>query len=391
MARKPTLEAQFRQFAFEDLHIEDWATTFSSVQDPRVDRAKLHPLSDILLLTLSALLAGAESWIDVEEFGRAKESWLREFLPLPNGIPSHDTIGRVFGAIDPANFMDCFNTWTRTLAPKIQGLVSIDGKTIRNSGDDDKRPVHIVSAWAQANRLVLAQVRTDEKSNEITAIPNLIEHLELAGTTVSIDAMGCQHKIVDAIRKKHADYLLALKGNQESLFEDVRRLFEGLDKEQGERIQRNEDTTINKGHGRVETRRCVVVSDVSWFQRQHEWLDLRSIIMVERTTTIKGKARSERSFYISSRQADAKTFNLLIRGHWGIENELHWVLDVSFNEDQARARAGFAAENFALLRKFSLNLIRIQTIDKRGVKHRRLRAGWNDDYLLLLLAGLAKT
>lgn len=388
MARKPTKEAEIKKIAFEELNIADWPKLFADIEDPRVDRAKLHSLSDILMLTLVALVAGAESWLDVAAFGRMKADCLRKFLSLKNGIPSHDTIGRVIGAINPLQFQQSFNEWTHMLVPRIKGLVSVDGKTIRNSGDAEGKPAHIVSAFAQANRLVLAQVKTDEKSNEITAIPTLLASLELAGTIVSIDAMGCQRTIAEAIRGKFADYLLALKGNQPSLFEDVRVLFEGIENGLGNRIPRTEDTTINKGHGRLETRRCVVVSAVDWLRIKHGWLDLHSVIMVDRTTVEKGVERRERSYYISSRRAEAKDFNLLVRGHWSIENQLHWVLDVSFNEDQARARAGFAAENFALLRKIALNLIRQQTFDKRGVKQRRLCSAWNDDYLLRLLAGL---
>jgi len=275
MPRKPTKEDQIKEIVLEELNISEWPKMFASIEDKRVDRAKFHSLSDILMLTLVALIAGAESFLDVESYGLAKINLLKKFLPLPNGIPSHDTIGRVIGAINPTQFQKCFNEWTQSLVPIIKGLVSVDGKTIKNSGTEETKPAHIVSAFSQANRMVLAQVKTEEKSNEITAIPKLLSSIEISGTMVSIDAMGCQHAIVEVIREKDADYLIALKGNQANFFEDVRVLFEGIESGLGHRIPKTEDTTINKGHGRLEKRHCVVVSDVEWLRTKHDWLDLQ--------------------------------------------------------------------------------------------------------------------
>jgi len=390
MARKLTHESLIKQIAFDDLCRAEWEATLAGISDPRSGPAKLHSLSDILLLSLCATLAGAQSWREIEEFGQAKEDWLRNFLDLPNGIPSHDTIGRVFAAISPSEFLACFHAWTKCLIPRIQGLVAIDGKTICGSGAEGIKAAHIVSAFSELHHMVLGQVKTDEKSNEITAIPKLVQSLDLTGTLVSIDAMGCQRKIVEAIRMKGADYLLALKGNQEAMHEDVRVLFEGLEQGLCKKLPRTTDTIVEKNHGRVETRHCVVVSDVKWFRTKHGWLDLQRVIMVERTRTVKGKTQKERCFYISSRKEDAKAFNKYIRGHWSIENSLHWVLDVTFDEDHSRARTKNAAENYSILRKFAFNLIKSQTIDNRGPKSRRKRAGWDDNYLLLLMSGLAK-
>lgn len=384
MPRKPTQEECIKQRLIEELDFTSCKAFFAGIDDPRIERTKDHLLSDILLLSLCAILSGAQAWTEIERYGKDKKDMLRKFLDLPNGIPSHDTIGRVFGAIDPAQFEACFLAWTKSQVPRIQGLVAIDGKTIRASGDATRSPVHLVSAWSDANSLVLAQVRTAEKSNEITAIPVLLNALNLQeGTVVSFDAMGCQRDIARQITSKNVDYLMALKDNQENLHKCVQRAFN----QEGVKIATEEVTVVNKGHGRLETRRCVIATDVEWIKQDHKWPELRTIIMLERTREIKGKVQMERAFYLSSLLADPGRFNELVRRHWGIENKLHWVLDVAFNEDRSTARVAAAGENFATLRKIAINLIRSAKTQK-SIRGNMLSSGWNEQHFLSLISRL---
>lgn len=355
---------------------------FSELTDPRVDRTKAHMLEDILFIAIASVICGAESWNDMENFGKAKEGWLRTFLRLPEGIPSHDTFNRVFSALNPEELESSFLSWTRSVAELTDNeVVSIDGKSMRGTREHgSKSIVHMVSAWASANHIVLGQLKVDEKSNEITAIPKLLDLLVVKGCIVTIDAMGCQKDIVSVIVEKEANYLIAVKGNQGSLQEQVKDSFRFLPA-----VSVSEDTDC--GHGRVETRRCSIISDLSLIEHREEWKNLRSLIKIEteRYDKCRQATLKETRLYISSLEADADLINRSVRSHWGVENSLHWVLDVAFNEDHSRKRAGNAAQNFSLINRIALNLLKNEKSAKVGVRGKRLKAGWDNDYLLKIL------
>lgn len=355
---------------------------FSELTDPRVDRTKAHMLEDILFIAIASVICGAESWNDMENFGKAKEGWLRTFLRLPEGIPSHDTFNRVFSALNPEELESSFLSWARSVAELTDNeVVSIDGKSMRGTREHgSKSIVHMVSAWASANHIVLGQLKVDEKSNEITAIPKLLDLLVVKGCIVTIDAMGCQKDIVSAIVEKEANYLIAVKGNQGNLQEQVKDSFRFLPA-----VSVSEDTDC--GHGRVETRRCSVISDLSLIEHREEWKNLRSLIKIEteRYDKCRQATLKETRLYISSLEADADLINRSVRSHWGVENSLHWVLDVAFNEDHSRKRAGNAAQNFSLINRIALNLLKNEKSAKVGVRGKRLKAGWDNDYLLKIL------
>jgi predicted transposase YbfD/YdcC len=364
---------------------EDWEKHFGELDDPRVDGRIYHPLMDILMLGLCGIISGAEGWVEVEQFGKTKLDWLKNFLQLPNGIPSHDTIGRVFSLIDPNKFKACFITWARELAQRHEGLISIDGKALRASNDQGEPPVTIVSAWSARNQIVLGQTKTDEKSNEITAIPKLIDSIDVTGSIVSIDAAGCQKNIAEKLIESGADYLIALKGNQGHLHNEVSKFLSSIRDQNvyGENIDESE--TVGKGHGRIEKRVCLTSTDTLLLPTTHPWKGLQTVIMIEAQRVLGEKSSVERRYYISSAKRSAQEFNELIRGHWGVENQLHWVLDVGFREDQCRVRAGFAAENYATLRHIALNLIKQDKTRKGGIKSKRMQAGWDHDFLLSLI------
>jgi predicted transposase YbfD/YdcC len=368
----------------EDLSLSEH---FSVIADPRVERTKRHSLHDILIISLCAMLCGAETFVDFEQFGQAKQSWLRSFLSLPNGIPSHNTFGRVFAMLDPKQFSECFRNWTESLRRAIAGeIVAIDGKTLRRSHNrfKDKGAIHMVSAWARDNGLVLGQVKVDEKSNEITAIPELIRALELTHCIVTIDAMGCQKSIATEIINADAQYVLALKGNHETIHQEVADYFEDASKREFKGIPHDFIQTLEKDHGRIETRRYWITEDIDWMADRTLWEGLRSIAMVESTREIAGHTTTERRFYLCSISADAACFANASRGHWSIENQLHWSLDVSFSEDQCRVREGHAAQNLAILRHMSLNILKTDP-KKRSIKGKQKDAGWDHSYLLALL------
>jgi predicted transposase YbfD/YdcC len=361
---------------------------FADLPDPRqADRCD-HKLIDILFIAICAVICGADGFTDMEEFGMAKETWLRQFLALPNGIPSHDTFGRVLARLNPKAFQQCFLDWVRAVAQMTdQEIVPIDGKTLRRSHDraNGQRAIEIVSAWMRTNRLMLGQVKVAEDSNEITAVPQLLRLLELKGCIVTVDALHCQKDTAAAILKQQADYVLALKGNQGSLYEEVERFFDAIVNERtfGYEISRHE--TIDGEHGRIETRRYWHVNAPDYVKEKADWPGLESLGMCEATRELNEKVSRERRYYLSSLAVDGKRFAEAARGHWSIENSLHWILDVVFREDDSRVRVGHAAENFGLLRRIAVNLLQQEKTLKRGVKTKRLKAALDERYLLKVL------
>jgi len=368
---------------------------FGNLTDPRIDRTKLHKLLDILVIAICAVIAGADNWEDVEEFGKARLEWFRTFLELPNGIPSHDTFTRVFARLDPEQFQACFIGWMKSVAEVIGGqVIAIDGKVLRRSHDKGigKAAIDMVSAWANANHLVLGQVKVDEKSNEITAIPQLLEVLEVSGCIVTIDAMGCQTEIAEKIIEREAEYVLALKENQGHLFDDVERLFVDLEESQYKAYEFDYEKTVNKDHGRIEIRECWTISDpevLPHLRGAANWSNLATVSRIRAQRWIGEEKSSEDRYHIAS-ITGAKRVLGAVRSHWGIENELHWTLDLAFDEDRCRVRKDHGPENFALLRHIALNLLKQEKTCKRGIKGKRLLAGWNQDYLLMVMAGFAQ-
>ena len=374
-------------------HDLSFAHHFAELTDPRIDRSRLHDLLDIVAIAVCAVVAGAESWDDIEEFGNAKHAWLGTFLALPNGIPSHDTFRRLFERLDPDEFQRCFLRWIEALHEATERqVIAIDGKSLRRSFDRAKgqSALHLVHAWAAANHLLLGQVAVDEKSNEITAIPKLLRMLELTGAIITIDAMGCQKEIARTIREQGADYMLALKGNHEHLFERVKAFFD----EARADLMKGPDIRYHRewdgGHGRTECRRCWATSDLSWLEGREEWKDLKSVVMIEAERFIGDALSVEARYYLSSLPDDAPLLNEAARSHWSVENALHWVLDVTFHEDCSRIKKENAPENFGLLRRLALCLLKKEPTSKRSIKGKRLRASWDDGYLLRVLCGNAE-
>lgn len=369
---------------------------FADLEDPRVDRTKLHPLLDIIAIAICAMICGADTWVDVENYGKAKQQWLKSFLQLPHGIPSHDTFGRVFASLDSEQFRDCFLSWIQAVSVITKGqVIAIDGKTLRRSHDrtQGKESIQMVSAWASANRLVLGQVKVDDQSNEITAIPQLLRVLEIAGCIVTIDAMGCQKEIARQIVEQGADYMLALKENQGRLYEDVTGFFEHAERIGFREVESDRHRTVNKGHGRIEIRQCQNISDpeyIGTLRDLADWPKLRSIVKVTSERRIGDETTVQDRYYIASLEGNARQSLWAVRTHWEIENCVHWVLDIAFREDDSRVRKGNGAQNLAILRQIALNLLKHERTAKCGIKARRLKAGWDDAYLLKVLAGLAQ-
>ena len=355
---------------------------FSALEDPRQACKVVYPLDEILLLVLCAVLSGADDFVEIADWGRMRLALLRRFLPFEAGIPSHDTLNDVFNALDGDAFQACFVAWVDGLRAPGTEVIAVDGKTSRRTGDRrrGREPLHLVSAWASSQRLVLAQQAVAQASNEITAIPLLLEKLALSGALVSIDAIGCQREIAEQITAGGGDYLLACKENQPNLLDDIRFFF--ADEHERSRLEYHETTDAD--HGRIEVRRHWLCGDVAWLNESHQWPGLRAIAMVEASREVDGKSTRSRRFYISSAPLDAKRLAAAVRAHWTIENRLHWVMDVVFHDDLGRLRTGHAPQNMATVRHMALNLIKAAD-DKASIKVRRKKAAWSTDYLQALI------
>ncbi|MBE9071004.1 ISAs1 family transposase [Leptolyngbya cf. ectocarpi LEGE 11479] len=362
---------------------------FESLDDPRAQHSIDHLLIDIVMITICAVICGAESWVEVENYGNAKQSWLGTFLALPHGIPSHDTIERLFARLRPEQLQACFLTWVNAAFEFSKGqLITVDGKTLRGSYErgGKRGMIHMVSAWASENQIVLGQRKVDEKSNEITAIPELLNVLDLEGAVVSIDAMGCQTAIAEQIVDQQGDYVLALKGNQGNLLEDVSQVFSHAQATGFEGIEHDYYETQETGHGRQETRRYWVMGQTDYLIGAENWAKLTTVGCVESQRQVGDTISHEMRYYLLSLPLDATRFANAVRGHWGIENQLHWRLDVAFREDHSRATTGYSGENLAVIRHIAVNLLSQEKSAKGGTHAKRLKAGWDDQYLFKVLA-----
>ena len=365
---------------------------FASLTDPRCPSApnSRHLLMDILIIAVCAVISGAEGWEDIEEYGKAQAEWFADLLDLPHGIPGHDTFRRVLSRLDPDELTRCFIAWTSALREASGGdMVSIDGKTLRHAFDraTSTAAIHMVSAWASVNRLVLGQLKVEEKSNEITAIPALVQMLDLQGAVVTIDAMGCQKEIAKTITEQGADYVVALKDNHPTLSEAVTLFLNDARATGFAAIKHSYYETVDGDHGRIETRRYWLTSEIEWLGAKASWSNLQSVGMVESRREIGDTVQIDTRYFLTSLPAHGVRFAQAVRQHWGIENSLHWVLDVSFDEDACRIRKDKGAQTFAVLRHMAINLLRREPHHKRGIKARRKRAGWDHAYLVQVLTG----
>ena len=363
---------------------------FSTLKDPRMVKKCDHKLIDILVIVVCATICRwDESWEQVADFAVERESWLRKFLELPAGIPSHDTLRRVFLLLDPNELQSCFLGWASCFRTKISGeTIAIDGKTVRGSRDksSNKRPIHVVSAWANENQLVLGQVKVDEKSNEITAIPELLNLLDIAGCTITIDAMGTQKKIVEVISDKNADYVLGLKSNQKALHDDVKTYIDDQLDIALTDDSHSEKKTADADHGRIEERSFHLFTDISWIEKKDSWKNFNAIGVVQARIERDGGVSTDRRYYITSLK-DVDNFAKHVRGHWGVENSLHWTLDVAFNEDKCTRRKGNAPANSNVLKHMVLNLLKREKTKKIAINRKRAMAGWRNDYLEKIVFG----
>lgn len=371
------------------------ATQFAGLDDPRVVGRSGHKLIDILVIGICTVICGGDDYPSMEEFGKAKEEWFRTFLELPNGIPSHDTFWRVFSALDPEQFQHCFLRWMNAVSSTTGGeIIALDGKQLRRSHDkeDGKAAIHMVSAWATTNRLVLGQVKVDEKSNEITAIPELLRRLDINGCLITVDAMGCQVDIAELIIEQGGDYLFSLKGNQSNLHEDVILLFDDLEESDYTAYTYSHDKTVDKDHGRIEVRQCWTISDpqlICCLRGADRFRNLQTVVRVRAERYVNDDHSVEDRYFIGSATTQASEALHAARTHWQVENSLHWILDIAFREDECRIRKGHGAQNFAILRHIALNALKQETTAKVGVKNKRLKAGWDEAYLLKVLGLLS--
>jgi predicted transposase YbfD/YdcC len=364
---------------------------FSGISDPRSGNAKQHLFLEMLIIAICAVICGADGWSDIELFGNNKKEWLKTFLELPKGIPSHDTFGRIFAQIKPEEFQKHFIEWVQAVEKLTSGqVIGIDGKQLRRSHDHElgKTAIYMVSAWATANQLVLGQRKVEDKSNEITAIPELLKLLEIAGCIVTIDAIGTQTEIAKTIIDGGGDYLLSVKDNQGHLLDDIEYLFT-VDAAKGfEQVPHSHAKTVNKGHGRIETRECWAIDNeeyLSFLRKRDSWKGLKSIVRIVAQRQIGEKIEIQTRYFISSLSADASAILKAKRDHWKIENQVHWVLDIAFREDESRVRKDHGPENLAVLRHMALNLLKNEKTAKGGIHAKRLQAAWNTDYLLKIL------
>jgi predicted transposase YbfD/YdcC len=372
----------------------DLLAHFNELEDPRIDRTKRYPLIEIIFLAICATVSGCEGWKAIRDFGVIKLDWLRKFLPYAEGIPVDDTIARVMRRLDTKQFRDCFVSWMKSVSETTTGdIVAIDGKTLRGSYDSGsgKGAIHMVSAWSTANSLVLGQEKTNEKSNEITAIPELLEVLSLKGCLVSIDAMGCQHAIASKIVEKKANYLLALKGNQGHLHQDVVRFFTEALGSAFKNIAHDFYEECDAGHGRIELRQCWVINpydQAGCFSGLDKWRSLKKIVMLKTRREMKEQTTEDTRFYITSHAGTARFFMEAVRKHWQVENALHWTLDVTLNEDASRIRVGSSPENYAMIRHIALNIVRSYTKIKASVKRKLTMAALDDNFRFELIKEL---
>jgi predicted transposase YbfD/YdcC len=361
---------------------------FSGLEDPRQDNRR-HLLLDIIVVAICAAICDADTWADVELFGEAKEKWFRGFLELPHGIPSHDTFGRVFALLDPEQFQQCFRDWIQAVEERTQGeVIALDGKQLRRSHDKNlgKKAIYMVSAWASENSLVLGQRKVDERSNEIKAIPPLLDMLDISGCIVTTDAMGCQTAIAEKVIENKADYLFVVKENQGRLLEAIQGLFDDPDEMRW--VDCDYHKTVEKDHGRIETRECWTTSDPEYLTHiasLAEWKGLQSIGMIQAQRRIGQERTVKRRYFISSLESNAEQLLHVARTYWGIENKVHWVLDIAFREDDSRVRKGNGAQNFAVLRHIALNQLRREGTSKISIRGKRKKAGWDNDFLLQVL------
>jgi predicted transposase YbfD/YdcC len=359
---------------------------FRQLVDPRMGPAKRHELLDILMIAVCAMLCGAEGFTEIAQCGRCKAQWFASWLALPHGIPSHDTFNRVFGLIDPAQFMDCFLAWTQSLREVVAGeLVALDGKTLRRSRARGHGPIHLVNVWAARNRLVLGQLKVADHSNEITALPTVLRALELAGCVVTVDAMGCQKDVAKEIHEADAEYVLALKGNQGTLHAEIQEFLDDARTRGFAGVAHQFVETVDKDHGRIETRRYWITEQIDWLADKDQWEALRSIGMVEAVREVAGTVTTQRRYYLSSLPTQVEQFAAAVRGHWEIENCVHWVLDVQMGEDRCTVRQQHAAQNLAALRALCLNQLRRDRQVKLGIRGKQKAAGWDHNYLRSLL------
>lgn len=363
-------------------------TCFSILPDPRKSRNQVYPIFDIITVAVLGILCGADDWVEIALWGESNHEWLKECGIGLNGIPSHDTFSRFFRYVDSQAFEKCFVMWTQKISKVLGGVIALDGKTICNSkAADEAKAIHLVSAFSVQNNLVLGQLATQAKSNEITAFPILIEMLDIKGATLTIDAAGCQKSLAKKIRDKGGDYILALKGNQTTLYEETNNFFEQALKVSAEEADCNYYVMEEKSRNRTEKREVWATSKLEWLPQQREWSDLTSIACVRSTRLVKGKETIELRYYISNLESDAEKLGTAIRSHWSVENKLHWQLDVAYREDGCKVRKDNEAENFSIIRRATLHLLKADTKTKAGIKNKRSKAGWNKKYMMDILAG----